>query len=110
MADSDMNANRGGEAVATSIAFTAIAATFVILRWTARFGVLHNPGIDDYLILISVVRPALLMQRRGWLLSLGEMVLMITSSQILSIGLTICIHIRKFGNFFSDLQHRANFM
>ncbi|KAL9111934.1 MAG: hypothetical protein Q9227_003784 [Pyrenula ochraceoflavens] len=64
----DTRANRGGEAVVTAIVFNVIAAALVILRWVSRVAVLRNPGIDDYLVIISL---------------------------ILSIGLTVCIVIQK---------------
>ena len=71
--------NRGGEAVVTSITFTAVAGSLVILRWVSRAIVLRNPGVDDYLIVASL---------------------------ILSIALTICIYLQHqygLGRHFSTL-------
>ena len=50
MADSQASDSRGVTAVLTSIAFVAIAGTFVSLRCVARAGLLRRCGADDFLL------------------------------------------------------------
>jgi len=47
--------DKGPKAVAISVGFTVIAGVFVIGRCVARFGLVKNPGPDDYLIIFALV-------------------------------------------------------
>lgn len=46
---------KGDRAVVPAIISTAIAAIFVVFRWVSRYGVVHNVGADDALIIGSLV-------------------------------------------------------
>lgn len=54
MASEHENADRGPQAVATGIAFVAVAAFFVTVGCVARFGFVRNAGADDFLIMVSL--------------------------------------------------------
>jgi hypothetical protein len=54
MGPSRVDESRGYAAVAISIAFVAIAGTFVAIRFVARLGLVRRCGADDLLIIAAM--------------------------------------------------------
>lgn len=48
---------RGQQAFDISVAFSALAFVSVALRLYTRWFIVRAPGIEDHLILVSIVRP-----------------------------------------------------
>jgi hypothetical protein len=47
--------NKGPETIAIIVAFTALACIVVVLRFTTRFFIIRNAGVEDYLIGLAMV-------------------------------------------------------
>ena len=52
------NVDRGPAFLGVALAFAATALVFVVLRIWVRVRMIHNTGLDDYLILLAMVSRA----------------------------------------------------
>lgn len=50
---------RGRQAIVISSVFTVLAFVIVVLRLYARFFLVRSPGVEDYGIILAMVRPQL---------------------------------------------------
>lgn len=51
--------NRGSELLAVLWAFTALATVIVVLKIYTRFKIVHETGLDDVLIFLSMVNSSI---------------------------------------------------